>query len=68
MSGFTIVRNAIKNGYPVVESIQSILPVVDEMVVAIGDGEDDTEQLIRNIGSEKIKIFFATAASRCTGR
>ncbi len=34
--GFTIVRNAIKYGYPVVESIKSILPLCDQMVVAVG--------------------------------
>ena len=33
VSGFTIVRNAIKYGYPVEESIRSLLPLVDELVV-----------------------------------
>ena len=56
ISGFTIIRNAVTNDYPVTESISSILPVVDEMIVSIGDGEDDTESLIRSIGSDKIKI------------
>jgi hypothetical protein len=59
ISGFTIVKNAVRFEYPVVESIRSILPVVDEMIVSIGDGDDDTETLIRNIGSEKIKIFHS---------
>ncbi|MCS7018154.1 MAG: glycosyltransferase family 2 protein [Cytophagales bacterium] len=57
ISGFTIVRNAIKYDYPVVESIQSILPVCDEVVVAVGKSEDDTLELIRNIPSDKIKIL-----------
>lgn len=56
ISGFTIIRNAVKNDYPVVEAITSILPVVDEMIVLIGDSEDDTTQLIQNIASPKIKI------------
>jgi glycosyltransferase involved in cell wall biosynthesis len=56
ISGFTIVRNALKFDYPAVESITSLLPLVDEMVVAVGNSEDDTLQLIRNIGSPKIKI------------
>ena len=55
--GFTIVRNAIKYGYPVVESIKSILPLCDQMVVAIGNSEDDTLSLIRNIDSGKIVII-----------
>jgi hypothetical protein len=56
ISGFTIIRNAVINDYPAVEAITSILPVVDEMVVAVGKSDDDTEDLIRNIGSDKIKI------------
>lgn len=56
ISGFTIIKNAVLNDYPVVEAIQSILPVVDEMIVLIGDSEDDTEALIRSINSDKIKI------------
>lgn len=60
VSGFTIIRNAVRNDYPVAESIRSLLPLVDEMVVLIGDCEDDTEGLIRSIGSDKIKIHHST--------
>jgi len=60
ISGFTIIKNAIKNDYPVLEAITSILPVVDEMVVGVGDSEDGTEDLIRSISSSKIKIFNTT--------
>lgn len=56
ISGFTIIRNAIINDYPAVEAITSILPVVDEMVVAVGKSDDDTLGLIRGIGSGKIRI------------
>ena len=59
ISGFTIIRNAIINDYPAVEAITSILPVVDEMVVAVGESDDDTEGLIRSIGSDKIKIVHS---------
>jgi len=57
VSGFTIVRNAIKYDYPIVEAIRSILPICDEVVVAVGQSEDDTLNLIRSIDSEKIKII-----------
>lgn len=57
VSGFTIVRNAIKYDYPIVEAISSILPLCDEVVVAVGKSEDDTLQLIRSIGSPKIRII-----------
>ena len=56
ISGFTVVRNAILMGYPVVEAIRSILPVVDEYVVAVGDGDDDTRGIIAAIDDPKIRI------------
>lgn len=59
ISGFTIIRNAVMNDYPVMESISSILPLVDEMIISIGDGEDQTEALIQSIGSGKIKIVHS---------
>ena len=57
VSGFTFVRNAIKFDYPIVEAITSILPVCDEMIVAVGNSDDDTLGLIRSIDSPKIKII-----------
>ncbi|HNJ28712.1 MAG TPA: glycosyltransferase family 2 protein, partial [Ferruginibacter sp.] len=59
VSGFTFVRNAVKYGYPVVESISSLLPIVDEMVVCLGDSEDETNALIGSIGSEKIRTIHS---------
>lgn len=62
ISGFTFVRNASKLFYPVRASIESILPIVDEFVVALGDcdPDDQTEAEIKAIGSEKIKIINTT--------
>lgn len=54
--GFTIIKDAILNDYPIVEAIRSILPVVDEMLVSVGQSEDDTMGLIRAIDSDKIRI------------
>jgi len=56
VSGFTIARNVLKFNYPIIESIQSILPICDEFIVNVGDSEDDTLQLIESIKSDKIKI------------
>lgn len=56
VSGFTFVRNVVKYDYPVVESIRSILPVVDECIVNVGRCDDGTLELIRSIGDPKIKI------------
>ena len=57
IAGFTIIRNAIKFDYPVVEAIKSILPICDEFIVAVGASDDDTLKLIENINSPKIKII-----------
>lgn len=57
VAGFTIVRNALKYDYPVIESISSILPLVDEMVVMVGKSEDETLALVNQIGSPKIRIM-----------
>lgn len=56
VSGFTIVRNAVMFDYPVLESITSILPIVDEMIVALGQSSDSTLALLQSICSPKIKI------------
>ncbi|MCK5033057.1 MAG: hypothetical protein KAS18_05465 [Calditrichia bacterium] len=57
ISGFSFVRNGIKLGYPVTESIRSILPICDEFVVSIGQSEDDTLEQIKSINDPKIKII-----------
>ncbi|MCP4703461.1 MAG: hypothetical protein GY865_02530 [candidate division Zixibacteria bacterium] len=59
ISGFTIIRNATKFHFPIKESIESILPIVDEFIVALGDcdADDTTRQQIESIGSSKIIIF-----------
>jgi glycosyltransferase involved in cell wall biosynthesis len=55
--GFTFVRNAIKYDYPIVESISSILPICDELIVCLGNSEDTTLDLIKSVGDKKIKII-----------
>ncbi|MBI4646555.1 MAG: glycosyltransferase family 2 protein [Bacteroidia bacterium] len=57
ISGFTFIKNALIYDYPIVEAINSILPLCDEFVVAVGKSEDDTLNLINSIDSNKIKII-----------
>ena len=59
ITGLTIIRNAVKNDYPVIESISSVLPVVDEMIVSVDTGDDNTLELIKSIQSEKLKIVLS---------
>lgn len=59
LSGFTMVRNATRLYYPVREAIESILPICDEFVVALGQGEPDdrTAEEIARIRSDKLRII-----------
>ena len=57
ISGFSFVKNAAKLYYPVTESIRSALPLVDEFVIACGDSDDGTTELIRSMNEPKVKII-----------
>jgi hypothetical protein len=57
VSGFTFVRDAVKLRYPVVASIRSLLPLVDEMVVNVGVSGDGTLDLVREIGDPRLVVF-----------
>jgi glycosyltransferase involved in cell wall biosynthesis len=57
VSGFTFVRNGVKYDYPFLESINSLLPLCDEVVVAVGQSEDDTLEKIKSLHSPKIRIL-----------
>ena len=53
VSGFTFIRNGTVLGYPFIESINSILPICDEFIIAVGPSEDDTLARLKNINSKK---------------
>jgi hypothetical protein len=57
ISAFTFIKNGQILGYPFQQSIQSILPIVDEFVINVGESEDDTLSLIESISSPKIRII-----------
>ena len=59
ISGFTFVKNASKLYIPLKPSIESILPLVDEFIVVMGDNDadDNTESILKSINSPKLKIY-----------
>jgi len=59
ISGFSMGKNALKLYYPMKQAVMSILPIVDEFVVALGDSDEDdrTRAEIESIGSDKIRII-----------
>ena len=57
VSAFTFIKNGQILGYPFIESIQSILTIVDEFVINVGESEDDTLLMVKSIPSSKIRII-----------
>jgi hypothetical protein len=59
ISGFTMGKNARKLYYPMKQAVMSILPIVDEFIVVLGDSDadDTTRAEIESINSPKIKII-----------
>ncbi|MBI3004381.1 MAG: glycosyltransferase family 2 protein [Ignavibacteriales bacterium] len=57
VSGFSFIRNAVLCDYPIVEAIRSILPLCDEVVVAVGKSEDETLNLVRSIHPSKVRVL-----------
>ncbi len=57
VSGLTFCRNAVKYDYPVIESIRSVLPIVDEFIVNVGQCDDGTLDLIKSIADPKIRLI-----------
>jgi len=57
LSGFTLVRNAIKLDFPIVPAIRSVLEVCDEVVVNVGASEDDTRDLVASIHDPRVRII-----------
>ena len=57
IEGFTYVRNGIQMGYPFVESIKSILPIVNKIFVVVGDSVDGTRKAVEDIDSKKVVII-----------
>lgn len=57
ISGFTFIRNGVELDYPFIESITSVLPAVDEMVIVVGDCSDGTKEKILALQDPKIRII-----------
>lgn len=57
VSAFTFIKNGQILGYPFVQSIMSILSIVDEFVINVGYSEDNTLSIIESIKSPKIRIL-----------
>jgi hypothetical protein len=57
ISGFTFIRNGNVLGYPFVPSIQSLLPLCDEIIVNVPRSTDGTLESVKQIRDPKIRII-----------
>jgi len=57
LSGFTFIRNGTELGFPFEASIHSLLPLVDEFVIVVGHGQDDTLERVLRIHGPKIQVI-----------
>jgi glycosyltransferase involved in cell wall biosynthesis len=57
ISGFTFIRNGVELGFPFEESIRSLLPLVDEFVIAVGQSTDDTLARVNAFKDPKIRVI-----------
>jgi hypothetical protein len=68
VSGFTFLRNGVALGFPFEASLRSLLPLVDELVVAVGRGEDDTRERVLAIGDPKLRLIDTVWNERMSER
>lgn len=57
VSGFAIARNVVKADYPIGEALKSIAPLCDEIVVAVGNSDDQTRDYILGLELKQLKII-----------
>ncbi len=59
ISGFMVLKNVVKTGYPFVEAIAASLPICDELLISEGYSTDSTFELVEKIAclNKKVKVY-----------
>ena len=56
VSGFTILRSVAGFDYPIGESLRSLLPLVDEIVVVTHRGDTAAREAIHALGDARLDV------------
>lgn len=56
ISGFMVIKDVIKQGYPFVEALASVLPLCDEFFLAEGYSTDGTYEVAKKIAALNSKV------------
>jgi hypothetical protein len=59
VSGFSLVRGAGECDYPITESLRSVLPLVEEMVVVVHRGDDATRDMVVALHEPRLVLVEA---------
>jgi len=57
ISAYTYVRNGLAMGYPFIQAILSVIDIVDDFVVVLGDSTDGSREAINALKSPKIRVL-----------
>jgi hypothetical protein len=55
--GCSLVADAVRLDFPVLEALGSILPLCDELIVNVGPSEDGTLDLVRSLDDPRLRII-----------
>ena len=57
ISGCTFIRNGFSLGYPVKESLASLMELCDEVIVVVGNSDDGTLEYVKSLQNPNIHII-----------
>ena len=55
--GFSLVSNAVELDFPILESLRSVLPLCDDLVVNVGPSDDGTLDLVRSLDDPRLRLI-----------
>ncbi len=57
ISGVSLVKDAVRLDFPLLESLRSILPLCDELIVNVGPSADGTRALVERLADPRLRVI-----------